>query len=551
MSFTNFAALQSLTSVGDTDQMLVSLDNGLSGAAGFGRVTTVALEKSLDVYTTVQSNSAQWAADSTTDTGVRALTANWQSTYTTVSSQSANWIQTLSFNSSNAQLSISNGNTISLSALSASGIDASVRSLTANWQSTYSTVSSQSANWQSTYSTVGSNSAAWGNSLTIFRQVSSIVSPNSATSVHALSVISLSANVDFAIVAKGTGATLAQIPNLSASGGNKRGQYATDFQKQRFTAARVASGNYSVIAGGRENTASGSDSVVCGGSTNTASNFYSTIGGGSSNTASNLYSTIGGGYANQASGEWSTIGGGTTNRTTGPACTVAGGNLNQATDSYSTIGGGIGNYSTGQYATVAGGFGNYSTGIYATVAGGGSNYANGVFSTIAGGYQGRADRNGQYAYSTSLFAEPGDGQHVQYVLYGTSVDTNSVVLTYNNTSPVPGDASISSLLIPGQSMLGIFTIQIIGFDENDNVSQGLAKVVIKKTAAESVANESIVANTTLGTHTSGAGSFQFVIDTSTTPEHIFTIVCSSNSLDITRWVAHVSGTWVYQPPAYP
>jgi len=61
MSFTNFAALQSLTSVGDTDQMLVSLNNGLSGAAGFGRVTTVALEKSLDVYTTVQSNSAQWA----------------------------------------------------------------------------------------------------------------------------------------------------------------------------------------------------------------------------------------------------------------------------------------------------------------------------------------------------------------------------------------------------------------------------------------------------------------------------------------------------------
>lgn len=119
MSFVNFAALQSQTSVGNTDQFFIALDNGLSGAAGFGRATTNAVEKSLGVYTTVQSNSASWAADSTTDAGVRALTANWQNTYTTVGSNSANWTQTLTFNSSNAQLSISSGNTISLSALSA------------------------------------------------------------------------------------------------------------------------------------------------------------------------------------------------------------------------------------------------------------------------------------------------------------------------------------------------------------------------------------------------------------------------------------------------
>lgn len=73
MSFTNFAALQSLTGVGGTDQFLVSLNNGLSGASGFGRVATAAMEKSLGVYTAVQSNSA-----------------NWQNTYSTVSSQSAN-----------------------------------------------------------------------------------------------------------------------------------------------------------------------------------------------------------------------------------------------------------------------------------------------------------------------------------------------------------------------------------------------------------------------------------------------------------------------------
>jgi len=61
MSFTNFAALQSLTSVNNSDQFLVSLNNGLSGASGFGRVATAAMEKSLSVYSTVNANSGNWS----------------------------------------------------------------------------------------------------------------------------------------------------------------------------------------------------------------------------------------------------------------------------------------------------------------------------------------------------------------------------------------------------------------------------------------------------------------------------------------------------------
>jgi hypothetical protein len=117
MSFTNFVALQSLTSVNAADQFLVALNNGLPGPTGFGRVTTAAMENSLGVYSTVNSNSAvNWNYQGT---DIKALTANWQSTYSTVSATSGTWRQTLSFNDSNAQLSISNGNTISLSALSA------------------------------------------------------------------------------------------------------------------------------------------------------------------------------------------------------------------------------------------------------------------------------------------------------------------------------------------------------------------------------------------------------------------------------------------------
>jgi hypothetical protein len=71
------------------------------------------------VFSTVSTNSStNWNYQGN---DVKALTGNWQNTYATVSSTSGSWLQTLSFNSGNAQLSISGGNTISLSSLSSSG----------------------------------------------------------------------------------------------------------------------------------------------------------------------------------------------------------------------------------------------------------------------------------------------------------------------------------------------------------------------------------------------------------------------------------------------
>ena len=546
MSFTNFAALQSLTSVGDSDQLLVSLNNGLSGAAGFGRVTTIALEKSLDVYTTVQTTSGAWK-------------------------------QTLSFNSSNAQLSISDGNTISLSALSASGTG--VRALTGNWQSTYSTVSSQSANWQSTYTTVSSNSASWNNNLTIFRQVSSIVAPNNLTHVHALSVNSLSANVDFAIIAKGTGATLAQIPNLSASGGNKRGQYATDWQKERGQAAQVASGNNSTIGGGGSNTASGTHSTVAGGQSNSASSSWATVGGGTGNFAGNAYAAVGGGQNNNIGGAYTTIAGGLNNNASGSyaaiagginnvasntGATIGGGGSNTANSTYAIVGGGAGNFAGSSYATIGGGTGNNVSDNYATIGGGSSNfasspytaigggisnYASGNYATVPGGYGARAHNTGQYAYASNYFTSPGDGQHFQYVLYGSSFGGSAVALTSNYANIAPNDSSVPSLFIAGQNMIAMLTIQIIGFDDSGNYSSGLQKIVVRKLAANSYYEELLV-STSIGSDATGAGAFTFEINTNASPEHVFIITGSSNSGDNTRWVAHVSGTWVYQPPAY-
>ena len=130
--------------------------------------------------------------------------------------------QTLSFDSNTANLSISNGNTVSLSALSAtSGSGSNVSGLSGNWQSTYTTVSTNSANWntaytlatgltslssnwQSTYTTVSANSANWNSayssttalnlSSSYWNNAYTLVQGNSASWNNALSAYSFIAN---------------------------------------------------------------------------------------------------------------------------------------------------------------------------------------------------------------------------------------------------------------------------------------------------------------------------------------------------------------------
>ena len=150
-------------------------------------------------------------------------------------------------------------------------------------------------------------------------------------------------NVNAAIVPKGTGALLVDLPDGTATGGNARGNNAVDLQHTRTTAAQVASGNQSVVGGGVNNTASGLDSVVAGGRGNIASGEKSFIGGGISNTAAQFYHTIGGGFTN-------------TTQTGGDGQTIAGGGNNTTGGTWSTIGGGQSNIANGNYTTVAGGF---------------------------------------------------------------------------------------------------------------------------------------------------------------------------------------------------
>ena len=180
-----------------------------------------------------------------------------------------------------------------------------------------------------------------GGGLTKFTEAESTASPNDTVYVDSLTAAASSTDADVAFIAKGAGATLAQIPDSAGTGGNKRGQYATDLQKARVNADEVASGNYSTIAGGEGNRATGAESTVGGGTGNEIAGSQGTIAGGEDNTVgSGSGSTVGGGRLNTASNNWTVVSGGYQNSATVAYAAVIGGAANDATASVSCVLGG-------------------------------------------------------------------------------------------------------------------------------------------------------------------------------------------------------------------
>ena len=82
--------------------------------------------------------------------------AKWDSSYTTVNAFSGAWssgLQTLTFDTANANLSISDGNTVNLGSLKSDLTQLAANS--ASWNSTYTTTKANSGNWETAYNQVG------------------------------------------------------------------------------------------------------------------------------------------------------------------------------------------------------------------------------------------------------------------------------------------------------------------------------------------------------------------------------------------------------------
>ena len=159
---------------------------------------------------------------------------------------------------------------------------------------------------------------------------SSTVSPNDTVNVASIKSAVASTDGDVALVPKGFGAVLAQVPDGTVANGNKRGGYAVDWQTYRALADAVASGNGAVIGGGAGNKASGELSAVGGGLVNYATAAYANIGGGNLNQATARWASISGGYSNTATAENTFVGSGIGNVASALAAVVVGGESNAA-----------------------------------------------------------------------------------------------------------------------------------------------------------------------------------------------------------------------------
>lgn len=135
-------------------------------------------------------------------------------------------------------------------------------------------VSEGSGNWRCTnYQRKDGTALAASGGLTNFTDGLNSSSPNATIPVASFTATNAATNVDAAFIAKGTGAIVAQIPDNTTAGGNKRGARATDFQRSRSNANQVASGADSFVAG--INNRADAVGAVAFGSSNISSGEYS------------------------------------------------------------------------------------------------------------------------------------------------------------------------------------------------------------------------------------------------------------------------------------
>lgn len=362
--------------------------------------------------------------------------------------------------------------------------------------------------------------AASGGGLTNWTDAISTATPNGTISVSSFTATGAATNIDAVIRAKGNGAILAQVPDNTTVGGNKRGNYAVDLQSSRANAAQVASGgNAATIGGGASNQASGNLSTVAGGSTNLASNAWATVSGGSNNTASGSTSTISGGNANTAGGTYAA---------------VSGGNTNTANGTNAAIGGGANNIASVDFSTVAGGSANNASGYASVIAGGGANVADSSYSSITGGLS--AKTRGIYGAevrASGTFATVGDAQRGSYILRRATTGATQTELSCDGGAP----SAATRIVLPNNATYS-FRGQLAARSSTGDSAAWRFSGTIERGAA--AANTAIIGTVTM-TDTqaeAGAAAWALAIDADTTNGSLRLQVTGAAATNI-KWLATV------------
>ncbi len=231
---------------------------------------------------------------------------------------------------------------------------------------------------------------------------------------------------------------------IISSGGNNRGSFATDLQLSRTFASQIASGDYSVITGGRSNNASGNYSNIIGGYDNTVGDSVSTIAGGYTNTINYTSTTsaniIGAGRLNVIQATESAIVGGIQNSINGGttyASFIGAGRSNKidSTTGYNSIVSGYQSNITG-----TGGYNFIGSSYRSAISGGDTNgivagqenfINSGAGSFIGSGY--RAGVSGAYSFiGTATNSNISGGASYGFIGAGIDNAVNSTMGTVLN-----------------------------------------------------------------------------------------------------------------------
>jgi hypothetical protein len=217
----------------------VSTPNELLTVAG--NISAYGNVYAFNTLSTPTGNSVNWDKGYTAYNGLTALSANWQSTYTTMTANSGRWD--------------SSRNTVNtLSSTWDKGYTAynGLTALSANWQSTYTTMTANSANWQNAY-----NARAY-----TIAPLSSIIPVNGENFVS---------NSIFSNILGGTINGIDLNSWVVIGGGSNNFIYeSTHSSILGGSANTLSSSNYSSILGGRENIIEEKDNAHIIGSSITA-----------------------------------------------------------------------------------------------------------------------------------------------------------------------------------------------------------------------------------------------------------------------------------------
>jgi hypothetical protein len=351
---------------------------------------------------------------------------------------------------------------------------------------------------------------------------------NSTTPVTEINGGTISAtNADIALVTKGRGALLAQVPDGDVANGNKRGASAVDFQKSRLSSSQVASGIASVIVGGTQNTSSNDYSFVGAGIANTASSSYSFVGGGQSNAAqTNTHATVCGGTTNTASGQWAFVGGGVSCTASNAGAVVAGGNTCTASGQYSVVGGGQSNSATGDHSVVAGGIQNTADAIRSAVVGG----RYGTTRNIVGYFV-------TPACNAPIAAAPGVTQSALLLLGRQTTNDTPTVLRSENSAA----GTTNQVILPNNSAYSFSGEVIAGVTAAGDTARWTINGAIKR-GANAASTAMVGTPTVTMTHNdAGAAAWTVAVTADTTNGGIAVTVTGAASTTI-RWVAKITTT---------